>query len=185
MNVYMAVGSTNRGNMGSSFSPTTYDYAAAIPENRLLTREKYHELELQTTFLKTSPSYLVLTPAHSTNRTYTSSRKITITPLFGEGDEPCNMYVARNTNASSADATTYNLTVPFGSGNITLPQLGGELTMPGRDTRIHVTHYPLGDMPATLAYSTAEIFTWGSTDHHGTIILYVGVGENHEYAFLE
>lgn len=185
MNVYMAVGSTNRGNMGSSFSPTTYDYAAAIPENRLLTREKYHELELQTTFLKTSPSYLVLTPAHSTNRTYTSSRKITITPLFGEGDEPCNMYVARNTNASSADATTYNLTVPFGSGNITLPQLGGELTMPGRDTRIHVTHYPLGDMPATLAYSTAEIFTWGSTDHHGTIILYVGVGEIHEYAFLE
>lgn len=182
MNVYMAVGSTNWGNIGSSFSPTTYDYAAAIPESRLLTRDKYYELKLQTTFLKTSPSYLVSTPANSTTSTYTSSRDITISPLFGEGNDLCNMYVARNTNASSTGATAYTLTLPFGSEEITIPQLGGELTMPGRDSKIHVTQYPLGDLPAKLAYSTAEIFTWGSTSHHGLIILYAEIGEIHEYA---
>jgi len=185
MNVYMAVGSTNWGNMGSSFSPTTYDYAAAIPETRLLTRDKYYELKMQTTFLQTSPSYLVATPANSTTSTYTSSTNINVTPLFGKSDEPCNMYVGRKSNVTSVEATTYTLTVPFGSGEITIPPLGGELTMPGRDTRIHVTQYPLGDLPATLAYSTAEIFTWGSSDHHGVVTLYAGIGETHEYALPE
>ena len=185
MNVYMAVGSTNWGNTGSSFSPTTYDYAAAIPETRLLTRDKYYELKMQTTFLQTSPSYLVATPANSTTSTYTSSTNINVTPLFGKSDEPCNMYVGRKSNVTSVEATTYTLTVPFGSGEITIPPLGGELTMPGRDTRIHVTQYPLGDLPATLAYSTAEIFTWGSSDHHGVVTLYAGIGETHEYAFPE
>jgi hypothetical protein len=61
---------------------------------------------------------------------------------------------------------------------MTIPHLGGTLTMPGRDTRIHVTDYPIGDM--TLVYCTAEIFTWQKYEGRTILVLYGGIGETHE-----
>lgn len=60
---------------------------------------------------------------------------------------------------NSTETTTYKLVLDGSSfGNITVPQLGGSLSLNGRDSKIHVSDYDLGG--TTLLYSTAEIFTW-------------------------
>ena len=48
----MIFGGTNWGNLGYAEGYASYDYAAAITENRELTREKYSEIKLQGNFLK-------------------------------------------------------------------------------------------------------------------------------------
>jgi beta-galactosidase len=64
---------------------------------------------------------------------------------------------------------------------VSIPQLAGQLTLNGRDSKIHVTDYDVGGI--SLRYSTAEIFTW-ATDSTGktTLLLYGDVGEWHEFA---
>jgi hypothetical protein len=52
----------------------------------------------------------------------------------------------------------YTLTLPTSSGNMTVPQLGGQLTLDGKDSKVHVVDYTAGS--SHLLYSTAEIMTW-------------------------
>lgn len=52
--------------------------------------------------------------------------------------------------------------------------------MNGRDSKVHVTDYPVGD--STLLYSTAEIFTWQKFDNTTVLVVYGGPGELHELA---
>lgn len=52
----------------------------------------------------------------------------------------------------------YTLTLPTSSGNLTIPQLGGQLTLDGKDSKIHVVDYTAGS--SHLLYSTGEIMTW-------------------------
>lgn len=52
----------------------------------------------------------------------------------------------------------YTLTLPTSSGNLTIPQLGGQLTLDGKDSKVHVIDYTAGS--SHLLYSTAEIMTW-------------------------
>ena len=88
-------------------------------------------------------------------------------------------------------------------GSLTIPQLGGKLTLLGRDSKIHVADYPVGDHH--LLYSTAEIFTWyvdsldkrysetfhclsvyRKKDSFKTVLIVYGQwGETHELAFTD
>jgi hypothetical protein len=75
----------------------------------------------------------------------------------------------------------YKLTLPTSAGNITIPQLGGSLTLTGRDSKIHVVDYVAGS--TELLYSTGEIATWATIDNRDVIVLYGNEGETHETAF--
>ncbi|KAL7931063.1 glycoside hydrolase family 35 protein [Trichoderma chlorosporum] len=177
-NLYMIFGGTNWGNLGHPGGYTSYDYGASIREDRTVDREKYSELKLQGQFMKVSPGYMTTTPGNATQGTYSDNEDITITPLLAEKDG--NFFVVRHTNYSSTESTSYTLKLPTSEGEITIPQQGGSLTLTGRDSKFHVTDYPVGNY--TLLYSTAEIFTWKAFSDKTVLVLYGGADELHEYA---
>ncbi|KAJ5938139.1 hypothetical protein N7454_004481 [Penicillium verhagenii] len=180
-NIYMTYGGTNWGNLGYMNGYTSYDYGAAITEERGVWREKYSEEKLEANFLKASPAYLTATSGIGVNGSYGAPASIAVTPLLGNGTST-KFYVVRHADFSSTNNTQYTLTLPTSIGNVTIPQLGGSLTLYGRDSKFHVTDYDLGGI--NLIYSSAEILTWtrgaGSTR---VLILYGGAGETHEFAF--
>ncbi|KAH8817367.1 glycoside hydrolase superfamily [Xylogone sp. PMI_703] len=180
-NIYMTYGGTNWGNLGYHGGYTSYDYGAAITEDRLIWREKYSELKLQANFVKASPAYLTAFAGNSVNGSYGAPDSITVTPVL-DIKSKTGFYVVRHADFTSTDDTQYQLTVSTSIGNVTIPQLGGHLSLNGRDSKIHVTDYNVGGV--NLLYSSAEIFTWASgAGSARTLILYGGEGETHEAAF--
>lgn len=107
-------------------------------------------------FVQASPSYLTTTPFFPTTYEF-SNRNLSVTPMYGNGSDT-NYYYVRHDNYSDNYNVDYQFTVPLSKGVITLPQLGGELSLPGRDARILVTDYDVGGV--NMVYSTADIFTW-------------------------
>ncbi|MCJ1351023.1 MAG: hypothetical protein MMC33_001005 [Icmadophila ericetorum] len=181
-NLYMIYGGTNWGNSGHPGGYTSYDYGAAIAEDRTVSRVKYHEIKLQANFLKVSPAYLTAKPEAPKVRSYTSSTALTVTRLVGN---VTSFYVVRHEIYSSTASINYRLTVPTSSGNIDVPQLGGSLSLSGRDSKIHVTDYYLGG--PSLLYCSAEIFTWKKypNKEKTILLLYGNLGETHEAAFKD
>lgn len=159
---------------------TSYDYGAAIAEDRTISREKYSEQKLEANFLKVSPAYLTATSHLGVNGSYGTPAAIAVTPLIGNGTQT-NFYVVRHADFTSIDKTQYTLTLATSVGNITIPQLGGRLMLSGRDSKFHVTDYNVGGI--NLIYSSAEIFTWArGAGSARVLILYGGSGETHEFA---
>ena len=74
------------------------------------------------------------------------------------------------------------LTLPTSVGNLSIPQLGGTLTLNGRDSKIHVVDYDING--TTVLYSTAEIFTWKVFGQRKVLLVYGGGGEHHEISIL-
>lgn len=181
MSVYMIFGGTNWGNLGYSGGYTSYDYGAAIMEDRAITREKYSELKLEGNFLKVTPAFLTASVGNSVTGVYTTSATIITTPLIGNGSAT-NFYIIRHSDYQLLTAATYKLTVSTSKGNLTIPQLGGSLTLSGRDSKWQVTDYDLGG--TNLLYSTAEIFTWKKYSSKTVLIIYGGPNELHELAVV-
>ncbi|RLL97383.1 hypothetical protein CFD26_106997 [Aspergillus turcosus] len=178
LNLYMTYGGTNWGNLGHPGGYTSYDYGSALTESRNLTRQKYSELKLIGNFVKASPSYLLATPGSSTTSGYADTPDLTVTPLLGNGTG--SYFVVRHTDYTSQASTSYKLTLPTSAGNLTIPQLGGTLTLNGRDSKVHVVDYNVGG--TNILYSTAEVFTWKKFGDSKVLILYGGPGEHHELA---
>ncbi|KAM3086216.1 hypothetical protein ACMFMF_000170 [Clarireedia jacksonii] len=181
LSIYMIYGGTNWGNLGHAGGYTSYDYGAAITENREVNREKYSELKLEAQFLKVSPAYLLTSVGAAANGTYTNSASITTTPLRGNGTVT-NFYVVRHADYQSLASANYKLNIPTSQGTLTIPQLNGSLTLSGRDSKWHVTDYDVGG--TTLLYSTAEIFTWKKFNNQTVVVVYGGPGELHELAVI-
>ena len=173
-------GGTNWGNLGQPGGYTSYDYGAAIKEDLTVTREKYSEAKLLVNFLKVSPAYLTATPGNAGNGSMVNTPAIDVTPLIGNGTST-NFYVVRHSAYNSLQSTNYKIHLNTSQGNLTVPQMGGSLTLDGRDAKFHVTDYNIGGM--NLLYSTAEIFTWQNYSTSGTVlVLYGGANELHEFA---
>ncbi|KAL2869373.1 glycoside hydrolase family 35 protein [Aspergillus lucknowensis] len=178
LSLYMTFGGTNWGNLGHPGGYTSYDYASPIAETREITREKYSELKLMGNFMKSSPSYLLATPGHLTNTTYTNTAALTVTPLIG--NETGSFFVLRHSDYRSQESTPYTLRLPTSAGPLTIPQLGGSLTLNGRDSKVHIVDY---DVAGTkILYSTAEVFTWKEFHDGKVLVLYGGPEEHHEFA---
>lgn len=175
----MGVGGTNWGNLGYPEGYTSYDYGAPITELRTVERENYSELKLQAMFLQSSPAYLSAIPQNNThaNGSYTGNPKIATTALFGN---KTNFFVIRHAAYSSLSTDEYNITLPTSKGNVSIPQLGGSLSLVGRDSKFHVTDYDIGGI--NVLYSTAEIFTWRKFSNKNVLVVYGGPGETHELA---
>lgn len=172
-------GGTNWGNLGYPGGYTSYDYAAAISETREINREKYSALKLIGNFLKVSPSYLDAVPGNASTTQYTQTADLTVTPLIGQNTHSA-FFVVRHTDYASTSSTNYTLKLPTSAGTLTVPQLGGSLTLNGRDTKLHVTDYEVGTI--NVLYSTAEVLTWKKFHDYRVLIVYGGPGEHHEIA---
>ncbi|OJZ84692.1 glycoside hydrolase family 35 protein [Aspergillus luchuensis CBS 106.47] len=176
-NLYMIFGGTNWGNLGHPGGYTSYDVGAAIAEDREVTREKYSELKLQSNFLQASPAYLESHPVFGSYGIYTDTTSLAVTRLAGN---PTNFYVVRHGELTSQESTSYKLRVNTTAGSLTIPQLGGTLSLNGRDSKIHLVDYNVGDV--SLIYSSAELFTWKQTGSKSVVVLYGGEDELHEFA---
>ncbi|KAG6830620.1 hypothetical protein H0H92_015712 [Tricholoma furcatifolium] len=181
-NLYMIYGGTNWGGIGHPGIYTSYDYGAAIAEDRTL-REKYYELKLQANFLAVSPAYTTTRPQNvdTSQGAFTGNSALATTQVLDVVGNQTGFYVVRQTDASTYAAQTYTLTVPTSIGNLTIPTLGGSLTLTGKDSKIHVVDYSAGS--THVLYSSAEILTWATIDGKDVLIVYGNAGELHETAF--
>lgn len=100
-----------------------------------------------------------------------------VTALYGNVTK---FFVIRHAAFNSLESTDYKITLPTSQGNISIPQIGGELSLNGRDSKFHVTDYDLGGI--NLLYSTAEIFTWKKYGDKTVLVVYGGPNEEHELA---
>ncbi|RAL03867.1 glycoside hydrolase family 35 protein [Aspergillus ibericus CBS 121593] len=175
--LYMIFGGTNWGNLGHPGGYTSYDVGAAIKEDRQVTREKYSELKLQAGFLQSSPAYLISQPDNGTYGVYTDSTALATARLH---TNTTNFYIVRHGELADDDTVSYKLQVSTSIGNISIPQLGGSLSLHGRDSKIHVVDYDVGGI--NLIYSTAEVFSWKKAGNKSVLVLYGGEGETHEFA---
>ncbi|KAI1156026.1 glycoside hydrolase family 35 protein [Nemania diffusa] len=171
-------GGTNWGNLGQPGGYTSYDYGAAIKEDRTIAREKYAEAKLMGHFLTSSPAYLEAIPGALTNTSYVSTPELSTTPIVGN---TTTFYVVRQSAYESLESTPYTFSVPTSIGTVKIPQLGGTLTLNGRDSKIHVTDYDVGGI--NLIYSSADIYTHGRTGSKRVLLIYGLEGETHELAF--
>ncbi|PCG98627.1 Glycoside hydrolase, family 35 [Penicillium occitanis (nom. inval.)] len=170
-------GGMNWGNLGHPGGYSSYDYGAAISESRNVTREKYSELKLLGNFLKVSSSYLTASPESASSGIYTDTTDLTTIPVVGSTTA---YFVVRHNNYTNQSSISYKLKLPTSTGNLTIPQTGGFLSLNGRDSKIHVVDYDVGG--TNLLYSTAEIFTWKNFTSGKVLVLYGGPGEHHELA---
>ncbi|CAG9936567.1 unnamed protein product [Clonostachys rosea f. rosea IK726] len=176
-NIYMTYGGTNWGNLGHAEGFTSYDYGAQITEERQLWREKYSEVKLQAHFFHVSPAYLEADRFNSSLE-YTNTDAITVTPAT---TNTTKFYISRHTEYETTESVPYRLKVKtVDYGDIEIPQLGDSLIMNRRDSKIHVSDYPVGDKK--LIYSSAEVFTWKKYDDKTVLVLYGGPNEYHEVA---
>lgn len=150
----------------------------AITESRAVDREKYSELKLEGNFLKVSPGYLTAVAATSSSTgVYNTNSAIVTTPVLGSNG---SFFIVRHSDYTSLASTNYTLSLPTSAGTVAIPQLGGSLTLNGRDSKVHVTDYPVGT--SKLLYSTAEIFTWQAFEDKTVLVVYGGPSELHELA---
>ncbi|KAI3390459.1 hypothetical protein diail_9576 [Diaporthe ilicicola] len=177
LNIYMTYGGTNWGNLGHPGGYTSYDHGAAIRENRGIDREKYSEVKLEAHFLQASAAYLTAIPQNVTRDEIVSTPDLQVVPVVGN---TTRFYVVRHADYASLNTTYYTLTLPTSAGNISVPMMGGQLSLHGRDSKIHVTDYDVGGF--NLIYSSAEIFTWKQYGNKTLLILYGGDNEEHEFA---
>lgn len=133
-------------------------------------------------FVKVSPAYLLTTPGALTTSTYTTSSDIAVTPLLGGNSTTSAFFVVRHNDYSSQASVDYKLKVSTSAGSITIPQLGGSLTLSGRDSKIHVVDYDVAG--TSILYSSAEVFTWNKVGKSKVLVLYGGAGEHHELAVV-
>lgn len=120
------------------------------------------------------------TPGNATTSKYTNTAALTVTPLLGSNSTASSFFVVRHTEFASQDTVDYKLKVPTSAGSLTIPQLGGSLTLSGRDSKIHVVDYDVAG--TNILYSTAEVFTWKDFGGEKILVLYGGPGEHHEFA---
>ncbi|KAK4200610.1 glycoside hydrolase superfamily [Triangularia verruculosa] len=182
-NVYMIYGGTNWGNLGDPFVYTSYDYGAAIAEDRTVGRPKYSELKLQANFFKVSPGYLTALP--NLNFTYNSLgfelNSSDGSPFVMQMTGPNGtFYVIRHGDYRETQTSKFRLLLPTSVGAYSIPQYASDFFLIGRDSKLLVTDYPFGNH--ILTYCSAEIFTWNS-HNKTTLVLYGDVGEYHEFRF--
>ncbi|KAJ7692256.1 putative beta-galactosidase [Mycena rosella] len=179
-NLYMTYGGTNWGNMHCSTIYSSYDYGAAIAEDRTPT-PKLNEIKLQGYFLHASPDYLLVGRVGNgtvgLGTAYSTSSDIYTTNLESPASQ-ANFYIVRQlTNVKTSD-TVFTLRVNTTlEGEIDIPK-NGNLTLAGRESKIIVTNYPFG--ASKLEYSTAEVMTWATFDKVDTIVLYALEGQDVE-----
>lgn len=157
---------------------TVSNFFKAIKEDRSIDREKYSEIKLQGQFLRVSPSYATATPGNLSTSRYTDNEEIAVTPLTTEKEG--SFFVVRHADFTSTESSSYKLKLPTSAGTLTVPQLGGSLSLNGRDSKIHVADYAVGEH--TILYSTAEALTWKKFGDKTVLILYSGPDELHEVA---
>lgn len=136
LTLYMIHGGTNWGAMGVPFQTSSYDYSAAISENRMI-GIKFNELKTLRLFTRVARD-LAKTDLVANTTSLTNNEAITVIVLKNP-DTNSGFYYLRHTDPTSSSEESFKLTFSASAGNFTIPKEGGELELNGNYAKILVT----------------------------------------------
>ncbi|KDR82472.1 hypothetical protein GALMADRAFT_134083 [Galerina marginata CBS 339.88] len=92
---------------------------------------------------------------------FTGNSALKTTKTLDAVGKKTGYYTIRKTDASITTVQTCTLNLPTSFGSFQIPNIGGSLTLTGKDSKIHVVDYTAGTH--SLIYSTGEMITWYET----------------------
>lgn len=105
-------------------------------------------MKLQAHFFAVSPAFLTTRLTVKTTTQFTDNPNVVVSCTKDEVGGKTAFWVTRHSNSIESDSRQYTLTVPTSKGNVTIPQLSGELTLPGKDSRVLICPLILGKIRA-------------------------------------
>jgi len=112
------------------------------------------------------------------NTEYSSTPAIYTTELRNP-DTNGAFYVTAHASSPSMELASFKLDISTSAGNFTIPQFGGDIILNGRESKIIVTDFRMGN--ETLVYSTAEVLTVSIQDGLPLMFLWLPAGESGEF----
>ncbi|KAM5536286.1 hypothetical protein V8D89_010063 [Ganoderma adspersum] len=180
---YMLYGGTSWGGFPFPLVYTSYDYGAAIRENRALS-DKYDELKRQGLFLRSSPEFRKTDWIGDTSTGIpgvTLNGSAAFVTLLKNPDTGAQFFIARQADSTSKANISFTLSVPSSQGALTLPQTTGSIALNGRQSKLIVTDYAFG-ANGSLLYTTASIFFAGTIGARDVLFLLGDADQSHEFA---
>ncbi|ORY24136.1 glycoside hydrolase superfamily [Naematelia encephala] len=177
-NVYMVYGGTNYGHTAFPLGLTSYDYWAAISEDRAF-KDKYYGLKLMSHFVRSSRDLPKTWPVASGDSIGTDAAPgIIQVDELRNPDTDAGFYVVRHANSSSLEHTSFNLSISDWQGKTAVP-----VTLNGRDSRIIATNFCWGT--SCISHSSAAILTSTVLGDVDVLVVYGEPGQPYELSFPE
>ncbi|HEV3229596.1 MAG TPA: beta-galactosidase [Solirubrobacteraceae bacterium] len=171
-NLYMVYGGTSWGWQAVPSDYTSYDYGAPIDEARELT-PKYYDLKRMA---YASAAVAPLSKTDSASKPTGSNSDLLYAARQNPDTHTQFIFLRHADPASTADAsTTLSLSTPDGSYPTVPQQPGSAIAVHGRDTKMLIADYALGD--AHLVYSTSELMTNASIFGRDVAVFYGARGD--------
>jgi hypothetical protein len=139
--------------------------------------DKYQETKIFAQFLRVARD-LTKVDLIGNGTEYTSTTAIFTSELRNPNTNAA-FYVTIHSSSPSTDLTPFQLYVSTSAGNLTIPQQAENLVLNGRESKIIVTDFGVGN--EKLIYSTAEIFTVSTQDNLPLVFLWLPAGESGEF----
>ncbi|KKY18309.1 putative beta-galactosidase precursor [Diplodia seriata] len=174
-NMYMAYGGTNWGHLAAPVVYTSYDYGAPLRETREVW-DKFKHVKLIALFTRVS-SGLLNTVMESNGTGNAVNDSAVFTWVLRNPETAAGFYFTQHDNSRSRANTPFSLDLATSEGAVAIPSLD----LRGRQSRIVVTDYPVGE-DHTLLYSSAEVLTYGLFDVP-VVVFYLNEGQVGELAF--
>ncbi|KAI0632367.1 glycoside hydrolase superfamily [Trametes polyzona] len=182
---YMVYGGTSWAGFPYPGVYTSYDYGAAIHENRELSA-KYDDLKRQGLFLRSSPEFRKTDWVGTSTGGipgFSLSNKAAFVTLLKNPDTGAGFFITRQTNSTSTAHISFNITVPTSKGAFSIPQTTEGIALNGRQSKVIVTDYTFGARSSVL-YSTASIFFAGTIGGRDVLFLFGDSEQSHEASII-
>ncbi|KAL2162929.1 hypothetical protein VTH06DRAFT_6765 [Thermothelomyces fergusii] len=166
LNLYMIYGGTNWGWLAAPFIGSSYDYGAAISEDRSID-DKYYEIKNLGLFTRVA-NELALTERAGTGLGYTNNTNLFTTELRNP-ETGAGFYVIRHDNTASDSEERFVLRVKTSIGEFSVPQVSSAAVLSGHEGKILVSDFHFGDH--TLYYATAEVLTYSIVDDNKAVLV--------------
>ena len=98
-------------------------------------------------------------------------------------DSGTGFLIARQTNSSSVNSTSFRVTVPSAHGALDLPQSFDAITLDGRQSKVIITDYTFGTSGSVL-HTTATVFFTGTVGDRDVLFLTGDLGQSHEVSLV-
>ncbi|KIO23116.1 glycoside hydrolase family 35 protein [Tulasnella calospora MUT 4182] len=201
INIYMIYGGTSWGHLPFPGVYTSYDYGAAISENRDIRVEKYAEIKRQGLFLRSVPDFYKtdIMPDTTWEISPTPGSSPVAATLLQNSDTNSSFLIARHQDSTLSGSSSFHLRIHANShvraqwqiaGELQIPQIANSIQLEGRQSKIVTTF--LASPPAveprrnTLLYSTAAILYFGWMGGREVLVLTGHGNQEHEFAvFLQ
>ncbi|GAB7355385.1 hypothetical protein MBLNU459_g5906t1 [Dothideomycetes sp. NU459] len=178
MNLYMAWGGTNWGNLAAPVVYTSYDYSAPLRETREI-QDKFYQTKLIALFTRVSHD-LLYTDMESNGTGNAVSTSDIWTWVLRNPATSAGFYVTQQDDSTSRAVTDFSIYLETSVGNVTVPNV----QLNGHQSKTIVTDYNFYDFQnRKLLYSTADVLTFGIFDWHTVLVLYLEEGQTGEFAF--